>query len=390
MHQAERYNHVPIRHLLRKNPMNKSRLFLPALICATTVLASTACSSTVDNNASPTDTASADVVVDDGGCAKNHDKIAEIQQKLASNLYGIAAAQSDQGMNTNPNPKGPNDPIKITFSIEGLSHPFLVKQKQLAEDAAKKLGVEINVISANDDVNQQFNDIQTAVGQGTDALMMMPANTEGLDAVLAQADAADVPYFFTQKGMLGVSPASQVLAPYATEGGMVGDWVVQHYAGQQDVKVAVVSGIPGDASSDARVGAFQLPLLRACTFDIVAEQPGNYRRADSEKAAQNMLSANPDVNLVFGANDEAALGAVSALQSSGRTGVDVVGADGETDMFTAIDNGQTLATVIHKPTAGIVVEEIVKYLRGEPVPQFKVLDEDLVTKDNAATLQPAF
>ncbi|WP_052062992.1 substrate-binding domain-containing protein [Rhodococcoides fascians] len=370
--------------------MNKPRLFFPALACAATLLAATACSSSVDNNATAGQTSAADVVVDDGGCAKNHDQIAEIQQQLAGNLYGIAAENSDKGTNTNPEPKAADDPIKITFSIEGLSHPFLVKQKELAEETARKLGVEINVVSANDDVNQQFNDIQTAVAQGTDALMMMPANTEGLSAVLQQASSAGIPYFFTQKGMLGVEPASQVLGPYATEGQQMGEWVAAHYAGQQDVKVAVVSGIPGDASSDARVGAFKLPLLRACNFDIVAEQPGNYRRADSEKAAQNMLAANPDVDLVFGANDEAALGAVSALQSSGRSGVDVVGQDGETDMFTAIESGQTLATVIHKPTAAIVVEEIVKYLRGEEVPQFKVLDEDLVTKDNAATMQPAF
>ncbi|MFC9761048.1 substrate-binding domain-containing protein [Rhodococcus jostii] len=370
--------------------MKKSRALIPALACAATLVAGTACSSSVDNNATAAETSVADVVVDDGGCAKNHDRIADIQKKLAGNLYGIAAANSDKGTNTNPEPKGADDPIKITFSIEGLSHPFLVKQKQLAEETARDLGVEINVISANDDVNQQFNDIQTAVAQGTDALMMMPANTEGLSAVLSQASAAGVPYFFTQKGMLGVKPASQVLAPYTTEGQQLGEWVVEHYAGQQDIKVAVVSGIPGDASSDARVGAFMLPLLRACTFDIVAEQPGNYRRADSEKAAQNMLAANPDVDLVFGANDEAALGAVAALQSSGRSGVDVVGADGETDMFTAIDSGQTLATVIHKPTAGILVEEIVKYLRGDEVPQFKVLDEDLVTKDDTATTQPAF
>lgn len=370
--------------------MKKTRPLITAIACTLTLAVGTACSASVDNNATATESSAADVVVDDGGCAKNHDQIAAIQKKLTGNLYGIAAANSDKGTNVNPDPKGDGDPIKITFSIEGLSHPFLVKQKQLAEEAARNLGVQINVISANDDVNEQFNDIQTAVAQGTDALMMMPANTEGLSAVLKQADSAGVPYFFTQKGMLGVKPASQVLAPYTTEGQMLGDWVVDHYAGQQNVKVAVVSGIPGDASSDARVGAFMLPLLRACTFDIIAEQPGNYRRADSEKAAQNMLAANPDVNLVFGANDEAALGAVAALQSSGRSGVDVVGLDGETDMFTAIDNGQTLATVIHKPTAGILVDEIVKYLRGEDVPQFKVLDEDLVTKDNTATMQPAF
>jgi ribose transport system substrate-binding protein len=372
--------------------MSTIRRVLPTLVCAATAIAMSACSSSVNNNADTSAPSATNVAVDDGGCTKNHDAIAKAQQILASNLYGIASENSDKGTNTNPSPKGPDDPLTITFSIEGLSHPFLVKQKQLAEEAAQRNGVKINVVSANDDVNQQFNDIQTAIAQGTNALMMMPANTEGLGAVLSQAETAKIPYFFSQKGMLGVNPASQVLAPYATEGKMLGEWVVDHYKGRSDVNVAIISGIPGDASSDARVNAFSLPLLRACTFNIVANQPGNYRRGDSEKAAQNMLSANPNVNLVVGANDEAALGGLSALESAGRKGVDVVGMDGETDMFTAIKNGQALATVIHKPTAGIVVDEAVQYLRGKPVPQYKVLPEDLVTKQSidAGNATPAF
>ncbi|MGE0219620.1 substrate-binding domain-containing protein [Mycolicibacterium sp.] len=370
----------------------KIRAAIPTAVFATTLLIA-GCSSSVNNNAETTDPASATPVeVDDGGCAKNRDQIASLQQDLAKNLYGIAAEQSGKGENTNPNPKPDGAPIKITFSVEGLSHPFLVKQKELAEAAAAEHGVEINVISANDDVNQQFNDIQNAIAQGTDALMMMPATTQGLDAVLKQAEAKQIPYFFTQKGMLGVDPVSQVLAPYANEGKQLGEWVVEHYKGQEDVNVAIISGIPGDQSSDARVNSFLLPLLRACTFNIVATQPGNYRRGDSEKAAQNMLAANPDVDLLFGANDEAALGGIAALTSSGRQGVDVVGLDGETDMFTAITNGQALATVIHKPTAGIVVDEIAEYMRGNPVPEYKVLDEDLVTRETieSGASQPAF
>lgn len=370
----------------------KNRHLMPIAVCAVTAVAMSACSASVNNNAETTGAEPANIQIDDGGCTKNHDQIASIQQGLAKNLYGIAADNSGKGTNTNPNPKPEGEPVTITFSVEGLSHPFLVKQKEEAEAAARRHGLQINVVSANDDVNQQFNDIQTAIAQGTDALMMMPATTQGLDAVLAQAQAKQIPYFFTQKGMLGVDPVSQVLAPYSNEGKQLGEWVAEHYKDKESVNVAVISGIPGDQSSDARVNSFLLPLLRSCKFTVVANQPGNYRRGDSEKAAQNMLAANPDIDLLFGANDEAALGGIAALSSSGRTGVDVVGLDGEADMFTAIRNGQALATVIHKPTAGIVVDEIAEYMRGNPVPDFKVLSEDLVTRESieSGASQPAF
>lgn len=145
----------------------KIRNILPILVCTTCAVAMTACSSSVNNNADPSDTAApaTNVEVDDGGCTENHDQIAKLQSDLSKNLYGIAAAESGKEERTNPNPIPESDPIKITFSVEGLSHPFLVKQKQLAEETGKRLGAQVNVISANDDVNQQFNDIQTAIAQ---------------------------------------------------------------------------------------------------------------------------------------------------------------------------------------------------------------------------------
>jgi ABC-type sugar transport system, periplasmic component len=379
-----------------KNPATTSVLPIAGLLLAALVASS--CSADVNNNA-PTGTTSAGAsaaagqrTVDDGGCTKNSERIAQLQAELDKNLYGIAAAESDKATNTNPNPVPPDKKIKIAFSIEGLSHPFLVKQKELAEAEAARLGVDIQVISANDDVNQQFNDLQNAITQGVDALMMMPAKTQGLDAVLGQASAQNIPYFFTQKGMLGVQPASQVLAPYANEGRQLGQWVAEHYKDEDNVNVLVITGITGDASSVARVNAFEIELLKACNFTILAEQPGQYRREESNKAAENMLAAHKDVDLVFGANDEAALGAIAAIEAAGRTGIDVVGLDGQKEMFTAIEQGKALATVIHKPTAGILVGEVVKYLRGEPVPQYKVLDEDLVTKERIETgsVEPAF
>jgi ribose transport system substrate-binding protein len=267
-----------------------------------------------------------------------------------------------------------------------------VTQQELAKQKAAELGVQLDVVSANDDVNKQFNDVQNAIAGGSSAIVMMPANTQGLNAVLQDAQQRNIPYTFTQKGMLGVKPAAQALAPYASEGKTLGEWVVKHYQGQTGVKVALISGIAGDQSSIARTGAFELELLKSCNFDIVAEQPGQYRRDASAKAAESILAANPDVKLVFGANDEGALGALSAIEASGRTGVDVVGLDGEKDMFDAISAGKALATVKHLPTAGTAVEETVKYLRGEPVPAYTTKLGDLVTADEikAGTVQPAF
>lgn len=324
-------------------------------------------------------------------CPENDARIAELDDVLAKNLYSQAFEQSGKEMNTNPNPLGPDDSIKIFFSLEGLSHPFLVAQKDLAEAKAKELGVTIDVVSANDDVNKQFNDIQTGIASGANAIMMMPANTEGLSSVLSQAEQSGIPYAFTQKGMLGVNPVTQVLAPYAAEGQTVGAWVVDHFKDNPGpINVALIEGITGDVSSVARTGSFERELLKACKFKIVASQPGQYRRDASQKAMETILAANPDVNLVFGANDEGALGALAAIEASGKTGIDVVGIDGEKDMFDALKAGKVLVTMKHNPTSPYTVENLVDYLRGEPVPTFEVNPGEVVDQSNVNSTEPAF
>jgi ribose transport system substrate-binding protein len=283
---------------------------------------------------------------------------------------------------------------RITFSIEGQSHPFLVKQTELAEEAAERLGADLSVVSADDDVNKQLSDVETALARGTDGLLMMPANTEGLRPILSRYEQQEVPYAFTIKGMENVDAATQVLAPYAREGQMLGEFVVEHFEGADEpVQVAIISGIPGDLSSVARVGTFKRELLEAGNFEIVAEQPGEYRRQPSQQAMEGILAANPEVDLVMGANDEGALGAMSAIQAAGAGGnVEVVGIDGQEEMFTAIEDGRALATVTHRPNADKAVETIVNYLRGEPVPTFQVFPGELVTQEKitAGEVEPAF
>jgi len=223
--------------------------------------------------------------------------------------------------------------------------------------------------------------------------MMMPANTDGLAPILAKYKEAGIPYFFTQKGMDDPNATAQVLAPYGEEGKIIGQYVVDHYKDEAGpIKVALISGITGDVSSVARTGAFEAELLKAGNFEIVAEQPGQYRREASQEAMDGILAAHPDVQLVFGANDEGALGALSSIQAAGLAGkIAVVGLDGESDIFPAIEDGTVLATVKHMQTAPYVVETIVKCLRGETVPAFQVFPGDLVDKAAIdAGAEPAF
>jgi ribose transport system substrate-binding protein len=330
------------------------------------------------------------------GTPVTSDEIAALEEELSQNVYVQAVENAGQEMSENTGKVfGPDEPIRIAFSIEGLSHPYLVNQSETAQEVGESLGAEVSVVSAEDDAAKQVSDLEAILAGGTDALVMMPASTQGIANVLAQYEEQGIPYFFATKGAEDVNPTGVVLANYAGEGRALGEFVVDHYAeqGLENVKVAIISGIAGDLSSVARTGEFKLALLKSGNFEIVAEQPGEYRREPSAEVMEGILAAHPDVQLVFGANDEAALGALSAIRAAGRDDIDIVGIDGQSEIFPEIESGAVLATHTHLPTAGLVVEAIVNYLRGEPIPAVQVPeDEQLVTKERieAGEVEPAF
>ena len=348
----------------------------------------------------PAPTTAATPTTAPSAAACNQDQIAALQDELKSNVYEVAAAATQNGTvgaPTNTKTKGKiysaTDKLSLDFILEAVDHPALVAMFNSAQATATQRGATMNVAGASGDVTKQVALLQAALARGTNGVLIEPANVQGLQSVLAQYDAAGIPYVFALKGMTGVKAASEVIAPYPIEGNQVGAYLVKHYANDPGpIKVAIIDGITGDASSVARVNSLKIQLLAACKFQIVAEQAGQYRRAASEKAMEGMLAANRDIKLLVGANDEAALGGLDALKAAGISGVTVAGMDGEKDMFTCIKAGDCLVSITHlTPADGQNAANIlIDYLQGKPAPSWVVQVGQIVDASNVASLTPSF
>lgn len=323
------------------------------------------------------------------------DTVGELEALLKNNIYYKAAIAPEVMVTNKGKIFGPGEKPRITFVLEGLSHPHLVRDAEDAKAMGQKLGVDVRVISAEDNPDKQLAYIENTLASGTDALMMFPALTKGLSNVLKQYNEKGIPYFFCTKGMEDVDYTASVLANYYGEGVGMGKWIVDYYAkkGMKNVKTVILRGIPGDLSDDARSGGFKMELLKSGNFQIMAEQPTNYRREPGMKVMETLLAAHPDVQLVFAASDEPALGALAAIRAAGRKDIAIVGLDAEKDIFPEIQNGSILATHTHDPVAGPMIQMIVDYLQGKPIKKLQVTQgEYVVTKEliDAGKAQPSF
>ena len=99
---------------------------------------------------------------------------------------------------------------------------------------------------------------------------------------------------------------------------------------------------------------------------------------------ENMLQAHGDIQAVFAANDEMALGAAEAVAGSGKD-IMVVGFDATDDAIDAIKAGRMDATIAQQPAliGSTAVEQAVKLIGGETIPTSIPVEVTLITIDNA-------
>ncbi|TNM60200.1 sugar ABC transporter substrate-binding protein [Streptomyces sp. NP160] len=134
----------------------------------------------------------------------------------------------------------------------------------------------------------------------------------------------------------------------------------------QPCQVAYLQGFDNYPLDAARTEA-AVNALKAGGADVVASPIGGYTPDSGRTAMQNVLQANPDVDVVIGSSQ--AIEGASAL-TEGRTDILYVGNGGSTQAYAGVMDGSWYGTyVIPEKTDGKTATELgLKKHRGEEVP----------------------
>ena len=142
----------------------------------------------------------------------------------------------------------------------------------------------------------------------------------------------------------------------------------------------IIERIPGTTAARDRGEGFNKAAQNK--LDIVAKQAADFDRTKGLNVMENILQAQPEVNAVFAHNDEMALGALKAIEASGKTDVIIVGFDATEDAVKAVKEGKLAATVAQKPAeiGAKGIEAADKIVKKETVPQFIPVELELITQ----------
>ncbi|XVU25918.1 ABC transporter substrate-binding protein [Actinoplanes sp. CA-054009] len=281
---------------------------------------------------------------------------------------------------------------KVGFSqSEKEANPFRIAETQSIKDEAKKQGiVNLTTTNANSQFNKQISDVEQMIDSGVQLLVIAPLNSDGWDSVFAKASAKHIP-IITIDRKINAKPCRDYLtfigSDFAEQGKRAATEMAKALGNKG--KVAILLGAPGNNVTTLRTSGFKDEIAKiAPDIQIVFEQTGNFAREDGQKVTEQLLQSNPDINGIYGENDEMALGAITALKGAGKKAGDVkvVSIDGTKGAVQAIVDGWASAVIESNPRFGpLAFETAGEFLSGEPVSQDIIIQDRQYDTSNATS-----
>jgi ABC-type sugar transport system substrate-binding protein len=223
--------------------------------------------------------------------------------------------------------------------------------------------------------------IESMITQGVQAIAITPTSPNVQDALQKAVDGG-IKVILIDNDIPDWDGKTSVVATDNKAGGVLAGEFMAGQLADGDT-VAILEGVPGAPSLVDRVTGFQEGLGDG--FEIVASLPTDCDQTKGLDAAQDILTANPDVTAIYGACGPPIIGAIEAAQAAGSDVV-LVGFDAGPDEVAAIVAGDELASVAQFPAkmGSMGAQAALDAVNGVDVPANIDTGTEMVTADNAA------
>ncbi|MCV2393252.1 substrate-binding domain-containing protein [Actinotalea sp. M2MS4P-6] len=283
------------------------------------------------------------------------------------------------------------DAIGVTLITKDPNDPFWVAMIDGAEQAAKDAGVEITVASGRDqtDSDSQIQAIENAIQRGDSGILIANNGPAVNDAIQKAEDAGLIVIALDTP----TTPIDLVDATFASDnrlaGQLIGEWAAAKLGGD-DATIALIdlfsdkvvsvdyerdqgflAGMGIDVADEnmngdeAATGSYSQG-----SYEIVCNEASNGAEDGGRTAMEKCLSLNPDINVVYTANEPSALGAVQALKAAGNDSALVVTINGSCDGIAGVADGSFGADAQQYPSkmGSLGVQAVIDYVNNGTKP----------------------
>jgi ribose transport system substrate-binding protein len=248
------------------------------------------------------------------------------------------------------------DQTTLAISIRTLSSPYQVMYKVGAEAYAKAVGLPLDVLTTEANSQKGLTDIKAEVARtGANVAFYIDPNDASDALPIAKTLEAAGVYFVTwwsKPADVKVWDYPHWIAHISFDGLAAGTYTATElfktFKTPGQGKIIALQGRLGDTPNAERWAGLQQVLAKNPGVKLLQWESAQWDRTQAYNDTKAMLVANPDIDGVWTANDDMAMGAIQALKEAGLSGkVLVSGCDGIPEMFDAIKGGLAAATILN-------------------------------------------
>jgi ABC-type sugar transport system substrate-binding protein len=282
---------------------------------------------------------------------------------------------------SSPIPSGPAGPgaagagAKVKIAAIGLQEDQFYRLIDLGmKDAAQKLNVDLSTSNASGSLDKEISLIDTLTAQKPDAIVVAPQSVKASIPALQRAHDAGIKIVTYDAHIEADFPASDVRSDMISLGALTGkeavDYINTKMGGKANVAIVAYNSLAAETSGQ-RTKGFKDEIAKLPGVKVVAEQDA-WIAANAITVVEGILTAHPEVNLIWSANEGGTVGAVTAVKNAGKAGKIVVfGTDISEQMadFLLSDDNILQAVTGQKPfdIGSMAIENAVKVAKGEKV-----------------------
>lgn len=227
-----------------------------------------------------------------------------------------AKTSTEAGAEVSKGGAGDSKKLKIGYIENFAAHEFYQNIIKGMKETAEAKGYTLEIADANGDISKQISLGENMLAKDVDALIITPVDAKGVMPLIEQAMAEGIPVITeavpTEKQTCYVG-----IDDYY--GGYIDGQAAGTYATENNIQPKfLIVGLPALEVCVQRVEGFKAGVKETCPeAEFVVEVDGAGAKDQAVAAATDALTANPDVNMVMGINDDSTIGGLLACEAAG-------------------------------------------------------------------------
>lgn len=261
--------------------------------------------------------------------------------------------------------------------------------EKVIKEKCDEWGWTYEIFDAKQDANTQIDHVRSIISQGFDALTIQAVDNAALAPVVGEAADAGIivvdHYGFADE--LGISDKIYKVLFGQKESGVMQAEEYIKLCGEEG-KVAIIAGLTGADNAMQRTAGFMEVFDKYEGIEVVATEYCDWDTQKAQTAAENILTANPDLKAFIVQDDGMSKGVWNAIEAAGKQETCKIASQGFYDYsIDYLKEDKFLFTITYP--AGFFSRDAMDVIKavvdGESPERVIWLGMELVTKENCDT-----